>query len=73
VIRLQNLSQEMNGTPVAMAIKQMTPDNPGILVTGFADVMETTGEELAGVDLTISKPFTQERFREVLVEVIQVI
>ena len=71
VVLLDQAMPEMSGTQVAAAIKQMTPDKPVILVSGFADVMEAVGEEPAGVDLLLSKPVTLERFREALVEVTQ--
>ena len=69
VVLLDQAMPEMSGTQVAAAIKQMTPDKPVILVSGFADVMEAVGEEPAGIDLILSKPVTLERFREALVEV----
>jgi CheY-like chemotaxis protein len=69
VVLLDQAMPEMSGTQVAAAIKQMTPDKPVILVSGFADVMEAVGEEPAGVDLLLSKPVTLERFREALAEV----
>ena len=71
VVLLDQAMPEMSGTQVAAAIKQMTPDKPVILVSGFADVMEAVGEEPAGVDLILSKPVTLERFREALVEATQ--
>ena len=69
VVMLDQAMPEMNGSQVAAAIKEMTPNKPIVLVTGFGDMMQAVGEHPAGVDLILSKPVTLNRFREALVEV----
>ena len=49
---------EMNGDRVAEAIKRLAPRTPIIMLTGFAELMDTAGERPAGVDLIMTKPFT---------------
>ena len=54
---------EMNGDQLAVEIKKIKPKQPVILLTGFGDLMSGTGEQPAGVDLVVSKPFTLNTLR----------
>ena len=49
---------EMEGDELAREVKRRRPGVPVVLVTGFGDIMATTGEKPEGVDLVMSKPFT---------------
>lgn len=53
----------MSGDQVALAIRKGSPRTPVVLLTGFGDLMHTTGENPDGVDLILSKPFTLESLR----------
>jgi len=57
---------QMNGDQLAAAIKKIDPLKPVILLTGFGDVMLGSGEELPGVDLVLSKPFTMSQLRDAI-------
>ncbi len=54
---------EMNGDELAAEIKKLKPAQPVILLTGFGDLMSDEGEQPAGVDLVVSKPFTLNTLR----------
>ena len=60
----------LNGDQLAAAIKQMDPDVPVILVTGFADVMEDVGEHPAWIDVVVPKPFTRDSLRAAIAHVL---
>ena len=57
---------EMNGDRLAVAIKQIAPKKPVILLSGFGDMMEASAEKPPGVDLVLSKPVTAETLRQAL-------
>ena len=57
---------EMNGDELAAAIKQIAPNTPVIMLTGFGDLMKARAERPANVDGLVSKPPTLAAFREVL-------
>ncbi len=50
--------REMSGDQMASAIKRLSPETPIIMVTGFGDMMLSSGEDLPGVDLILSKPLS---------------
>jgi signal transduction histidine kinase/CheY-like chemotaxis protein len=51
---------DMNGDQLAASIKQISPETPVIMLTGFGDIMSTTGEAPVGADLVLSKPVTMD-------------
>ncbi len=57
---------EMNGDQFAFAAKQHSPEIPVILLTGFGDLMEASGEKPVGVDRIVSKPCTLSSLREAI-------
>jgi len=59
---------EMNGDQLAAAIKELVPDKQVIMMTGFGDIMEDTGERPQGVDSVLSKPVSLASLREALLE-----
>ena len=61
------LMPEMDGTHLAQAIKQIAPRKPIILISGEYEPVE---EQDADVDVTITKPVSQETFRQALATVI---
>ena len=59
----------MNGDQLAAAIKREAPRTPVIMLTGFGDVMKSTGEKPGCVDLVIGKPITEMDLRQAVAEV----
>jgi len=57
---------DMSGEQLAAAIKQIAPNKPIIMLTGFGDMMEAADEMPAHVDCLVSKPITLNNFREAL-------
>ena len=49
---------EMGGDELAATIKHANRNVPVIMLTGFGEMMEVSGERPAGVDLLMSKPVT---------------
>ena len=60
---------EMNGDQLAVEIKKINPKQPIVLLTGFGDLMLGAGEQPAGVDLVVSKPFTLATLRSAMSKV----
>lgn len=61
---------ELNGDALARNVKRIAPSKPVIMVTGFADMMNATGETPEFVDLVISKPISQDKLRQAITRVI---
>jgi CheY-like chemotaxis protein len=59
----------MKGDELAAIIKKRDPKQPVILITAYAEMLESTGNPLSGVDFMISKPFLLENLREALTKV----
>jgi signal transduction histidine kinase len=62
---------EMNGDQLAVAIKEIRPREPVILLTGFADLMNETGQRAENVDLVVSKPARLDDLRRAIIEVMR--
>jgi len=60
---------EMNGDELAQEIKKLNSQQPILLLTGFGDLMSGAGEQPAGVDLVVSKPFTLTTLRNAIAKV----
>ncbi len=60
---------EMNGDQLAKEIKSLKPGQSVILLTGFGDLMNGTGELPEGVDLVVGKPFTMSILRDAIEKV----
>ena len=56
----------MNGDQLAAIIKEMTPDMPIVLLTGFGDMIQAQDEEILNVTSIVSKPVTLTDLREAL-------
>ena len=56
----------IGGDELAGAIKNLAPDLPVIMVTGFGEMMEAVEERPRGVDLILSKPLTPVKLRQAL-------
>jgi CheY-like chemotaxis protein len=70
VVLTDRAMPEMNGDALALAIREVKPRQPVVLLTGFGDLMARTGEKPAGVDLVVGKPFTLAALRNALATVV---
>jgi len=61
---------ELNGNQLAAAIKQIAPNTPVVMLTGFGNLMQDAGDCPLGVDVVLSRPVTLEAFRQMLTKVI---
>jgi CheY-like chemotaxis protein len=61
---------EMGGDQLATTIKQLAPNKPIIMLTGFGDLMNVKGEQPAAVDAVVSKPVTLDSLTEAIRQVI---
>lgn len=57
---------DMSGDWLALGVKQLNPNIPVVMLTGFGNIMQASGELPAGVDAIVSKPISIEEFREAL-------
>jgi signal transduction histidine kinase len=53
----------LNGTQLATAAKTHRPEIPVILLTGFGDEMQASGQLPEGIDLVVSKPISHADLR----------
>src|SRR5579859_4337763 len=56
----------MKGDELARAIKSRDPRQPVVMITAYAEMLQSNGTPLAGVDFMISKPFLLENLREAI-------
>jgi CheY-like chemotaxis protein len=56
----------MKGDELAASIKMRRPGQPVVLITAYAEMLESAETPLTGVDLIISKPFLLENLREAI-------
>jgi PAS domain S-box-containing protein len=61
---------EMGGDQLATAIKQLAPDRPIIMLTGFGDLMDAKGEKPPGVDVVVGKPVTFDALQSAILQVV---
>ena len=59
----------MKGDELAAAIKARTPNQRVVMITAYAEMLQASGNQLAGVDCLISKPFLLENLREAIAKV----
>ncbi len=60
---------EMKGDELAAAIKARAPKQPVVMITAYAEMLQSSGAPLKGVDFIVSKPFLLENLREALAKV----
>jgi CheY-like chemotaxis protein len=70
VVLLDRAMPGMSGDQVAAAIKQVNPQMPIILLTGFGNMMQAAGEKPPGVDLVLAKPVTIAGLQSALASVV---
>jgi CheY-like chemotaxis protein len=59
----------MKGDALAAAIKERAPQQPIVMITAYAEMLQSSGNSLTGVDFVISKPFLLENLRDAIVKV----
>src|SRR5437867_5291556 len=59
----------MKGDELAAAIKARAPNEPVVLITAYAEMLQSSGNPLKGIDFVISKPFLLENLREAIAKV----
>lgn len=59
----------MKGDELAAAIKARAPKQPVVMITAYAEMLQSSGNPLTGVDFVISKPFLLENLREAIAKV----
>ena len=70
VITDQSMPQ-MNGLQLGCAIKDLSPETPVILLTGFGDDMLTHGACPPGIDLILAKPVSQTDLRRAVSQALE--
>jgi ATP-dependent Lon protease len=60
----------MKGDELAAAIKARAPKQPVVMITAYAEMLQSSGKPLPGVDFVVSKPFLLEHLREALATVL---
>ena len=61
---------EISGDELAASIKEMEPNKPVIMLTGFADLLTETGRRSENVDIIVSKPARLEDLRKAILKVV---
>jgi CheY-like chemotaxis protein len=61
----------MKGDELAAAIKARAPKQPVVMITAYAEMLQSSGNPLKGVDFIISKPFLLENLREAIAKASQ--
>ncbi len=56
----------MKGDELATAIKTVSPEQPVVLITAYAEMLKSSDTQLTSVDFIISKPFLLENLREAI-------
>src|SRR5437870_8040662 len=59
----------MKGDELAATIKARSPEQPVVMITAYAEMLQASGNPLPGVDFVISKPFLLENLREAIARV----
>jgi len=60
---------KMRGTELARAIKERSPAQRIILITGYANAINEDSEAMSKIDLLLVKPFSLEQLQDALAEV----
>ena len=60
----------MKGDELAATIKARLPKQPVIMITAYAEMLQSSGNTLPGVDCLIGKPFLLENLRAAIAKVL---
>ncbi|HEX8489609.1 MAG TPA: response regulator, partial [Chthoniobacterales bacterium] len=66
LVVLDRVMPEMSGDQTARFLKQVNPDIPVIMLTGFGALIEVSGSQPAAVDVVVSKPVTLDGLRQTI-------
>ena len=61
----------MKGDELAATIKARAPGQPVVMITAYAEMLQSSGNPLKGVDFVISKPFLLENLREAIAKALR--
>ena len=59
----------MKGDELAAAIKARSPKQPVVMITAYAEMLQSAGHPMPSVDFVISKPVLLENLREAIAKV----
>jgi len=59
----------MKGDELAAQIKAQDPNQPVVMITAYAELLQASRKQLKGIDFMISKPFLLENLRQALIKV----
>jgi CheY-like chemotaxis protein len=59
----------MKGDELAAEIKKILPKQPVVMVTAYAEMLQTSQGRMTGVDLIIGKPFLLDSLRQAIAKV----
>lgn len=59
----------MKGDELAAQIKARVPGQPVVMITAYAEMLQSSGTPLTAVDCIISKPFLLDNLREAIAKV----
>jgi CheY-like chemotaxis protein len=60
----------MKGDEFAAVVKARFPQQPVIMITAYAEMLQSSGKPLPGVDYLIGKPFLLENLRAAIAKVL---
>lgn len=60
----------MKGDELAAAIKARLPQQPIIMITAYAEMLQSSGNPLPSVDCLISKPFLLDNLRQAIAKIV---
>jgi len=59
----------MKGDALASKVKELDPAMPVVMITAYAEMLQSTPQAIPGVDCLISKPFLLENLRQAIAKV----
>jgi signal transduction histidine kinase/CheY-like chemotaxis protein len=66
IVVVDRVMPEMSGEQTARFIKQLNPNIPIIMLTGFGALIEVTGSEPQAIDVVLNKPITIDALRNTI-------
>ncbi|MBI3270319.1 MAG: response regulator [Planctomycetes bacterium] len=66
LVLLDRAMPEMSGDHLALQLRKVAPDQPIVMLTGFADLMRAEGTLPPGVDVLLRKPISPVEWRKAL-------
>jgi hypothetical protein len=62
---------QMKGDELAAAIKARNPEQPVLMITAYAEMLENSDNRLRAVDLVLGKPFYLEDLRKAIAKTVR--